>query len=145
MHLTQTDRTQPQMLESVEMERKCWALRVEGLSYEQIVREVGLGSRAAAWKAVKKALDRYHEEIREDAFCYIRQQNDQIDILTQVYFERARNGDIQAVHEQAVGAAGGAERVGCAEEKRARRQESARAVYCGTRKGAAGLTRCEPT
>ena len=96
MHLTQTDRTQPQMLESVEMERKCWALRVEGLSYEQIAREVGLGSRAAAWKAVKKALDRYHEEIREDAFCYIRQQNDQLDILTQVYFERARNGDIQA-------------------------------------------------
>jgi orotate phosphoribosyltransferase-like protein len=84
--MAEQDHRPPQALEAIEWEKKCWALRVQGYTYEQIAKELGLGTRTAAWHAVKKAFDRYREEIREDAFHYIQQQNDQIDMLMQVYF-----------------------------------------------------------
>ncbi len=94
--MAEQDHRPPQALEAIEREKQCWALRLHGYTYEQIATELGLGTRTAAWHAVKKAFDRYREEIREDAFHYIQQQNDQIDMLMQVYFERARSGDLQA-------------------------------------------------
>ena len=70
--------------------------RMAGLSYQQIADHLGI-ARSAAYKLVKTALDRLHEEVHEGAEDLRELELQRMDQLFSLAYNNAMKGDIAAI------------------------------------------------
>jgi len=89
-------RTSQRRLTARERERRGLALRLEGKTYQQIARELGM-SEAGAYKAVLRALTRLNEKIAEQADEVRRLELERLDRLLLGLWPQAARGNQGAV------------------------------------------------
>ncbi len=85
--------TKPLDKELADKERKVLELRLLGLNWDAIAQSVGYASRAGAWKAYQRALERTIQEPADE----VRQQElERLNRMMSPHIRNALNGDVQA-------------------------------------------------
>lgn len=87
-------KTSPESAAAKVRAAKAMVLRMEGISFPEIAKQVGYNSRQAAHDAVKRALD---SVIREPAQDLIKLDLERLDVLWQIQYLNAQSGDVQAM------------------------------------------------
>jgi hypothetical protein len=87
-------RNSDRRIEILDRDRKALELRKAGANYAQIAREIGLDTESGAAKAVKAALD---DVIREPAMDVLVLELSRLDVLLLGCWQKAKNGDVQAI------------------------------------------------
>jgi hypothetical protein len=77
-----------------EQEKRVLELRIEGHSYEEIAKRVGLAGKTGAWTVARRAIRRIPEDQANEAR---RLEVARLDRLLSGVFSKARGGDIKAI------------------------------------------------
>jgi len=91
--------TEVRRVQARERERRVLELRLAGMSFERIAREVGYNHGASARKALLRALEREQEEISKLARRLLYEDLMRLDRLLLTVWPRALQGDLEALRE----------------------------------------------